>query len=175
MEPADFDQVVDQHADAVRGFVWRRAGGLDPGVSDPADITAEVWAVAWQRRQSAPDQSNAPAVRAWLLQIARYCVANHIRKTVHRRTADRLLRPSEVVAASAESIAVADLDLARAFATLTPAEREILALSAWDGLSPKQISVVTNSSANAVSIRLHRARRKLAAELGERTEPLATL
>lgn len=174
MESADFDQVVDQHADAVRGFVWRRAGGLDPGISDPADISAEVWTIAWQRRALAPDVANQTAVRAWLLQIARYCVANHIRKTVHRRQADRLLRPSEIAAASAESIAVADLELARALRTLTSAEREILALSAWDGLSPKQISVVTNSSANAVSIRLHRARRKLAAAMAERTEPLAT-
>lgn len=174
MEAAEFDQLVELHADAVRGFIWRRAGGLDPGVSDPADINAEVWAIAWQRRAAAPSVEASQAGRAWLLQIARYCVANHIRKTVHRRETDRLLRPAEVTAASAESVAVADLELAQALSSLSTAEREVFAMSVWDGLSPKQIAQVTQSSSNAVSIRLHRAKKKLQGALVERTSAVST-
>ena len=170
METADFARLVDEHADAVRGFVWRRAAGLDAGVSDPEDISADVWAVAWQRREFAPDISVPGACRAWLLQIARFQIANHIRKTVHRRETNRMLRPAEIAAASAESIVVADAELQSALAALSPAEREVFALAVWDGLTPKQIGVVTNASANAVSIRLHRAKRKLQNELGERNQ-----
>ena len=166
MDSEAFTGLVHEHADAVRAFIWRRAGGLDVGVSTPDDFHSEVWAVAWQRRLTAPDVANSAACRAWLLQISRHLIANHIRKTVGHRETDRMLRPSEVLAASAEAIAVADLELQRAIAALQPAEREALALSVWEGLTPKQIAVVTNSSANAVSIRLHRARKKLAAALG---------
>lgn len=166
MDSEAFTGLVHEHADAVRAFIWRRAGGLDVAISAPDDIHAEVWAVAWQRRLTAPDAANSPACRAWLLQISRHLIANHLRKTIGHRETDRLLRPAEVLAASAESIAVADLELQQALAALQPAEREALALSIWEGLTPRQIAVVTNSTPNAVSIRLHRARKKLTAALG---------
>ena len=121
--------------------------------------------MAWQRRLTAPDLANPAACRAWLLQISRHLVANHLRKTLGHRQKDRMLRPAELTAASAEAIAVADLELHEALASLSAAEREAFALSVWEGLTPKQIAVVTNSTANAVSIRLHRARRKLEAKL----------
>ena len=165
MTEEQFTDLVDAHADPVRAFIYRRAGGLDPGVSSVEDINAEVWAVAWQRRLTAPAIEESAACRAWLLQIARFLMSNHIRKTVGHREVDRTLKPAELTAASAEAIAVADLQLQAALAALNSAERETFALSVWEGLSPKQIAIVTQSSANAVSIRLHRARRKIQSAL----------
>ena len=55
---------------------------------------------------------------------------------------------------------------AAAFRRLPDADRELLTLVAWEGLDPGQIAAVLGCSRNAVRIRLHRARRKLASELG---------
>ena len=71
MDTLEFEQLVRTHADTVRAFIWRRSSGLDVGVSEPDDIAAEVWAVAWQRRSSAPVAEDNSAATAWLLQIAR--------------------------------------------------------------------------------------------------------
>jgi Sigma-70, region 4 len=45
------------------------------------------------------------------------------------------------------------------------ADREILTLAGWEGLDAGQIAVVLGCSRNAARIRLHRARRRFAAEL----------
>jgi RNA polymerase sigma-70 factor, ECF subfamily len=55
--------------------------------------------------------------------------------------------------------------IAQAFRRLPGAEREVLALSAWEGLDPGQIAIVLDCSRNAVRVRLHRARKRLAREL----------
>jgi RNA polymerase sigma-70 factor (ECF subfamily) len=61
----------------------------------------------------------------------------------------------------------ADAELARAWAALAPRDREILALVVLDDLSVSDVAVALGVSANAVSIRLHRAKKALAAALGE--------
>jgi RNA polymerase sigma-70 factor (ECF subfamily) len=55
--------------------------------------------------------------------------------------------------------------LAAAFARVPADQRELLALVAWEELHSRQIATVLGCSTNAVRIRLHRARRRLAVEL----------
>jgi RNA polymerase sigma factor (sigma-70 family) len=45
--------------------------------------------------------------------------------------------------------------------SLPARDQELLTLSAWEGLTPDQIAVVTGLSANVVRVRLHRARSRL--------------
>lgn len=52
-----------------------------------------------------------------------------------------------------------------ALARLPEAERELLRLEGWENLDARQIATVLGTSQNAVRIRLHRARRRLAREL----------
>ena len=66
-----------------------------------------------------------------------------------------------VAAPSAESIALADIELSDAFAGLTAAEREIISLWALEGLSNADIALVLEVSQNAAAIRLTRAKQKL--------------
>jgi RNA polymerase sigma-70 factor (ECF subfamily) len=40
-------------------------------------------------------------------------------------------------------------------------DREILMLTAWEGLTPREIAAVMGISANVVRVRLHRARRRV--------------
>jgi RNA polymerase sigma-70 factor (ECF subfamily) len=58
--------------------------------------------------------------------------------------------------------------LDEALALLDHDQRELLRLWAWEGLAPREIAVVLGITANAASIRLHRARRELADVLGPR-------
>jgi RNA polymerase sigma-70 factor (ECF subfamily) len=50
-------------------------------------------------------------------------------------------------------------------AALSVRDREILTMTAWEGLTPKQIARVMGTSANVVRVRLHRARARLKRQL----------
>ena len=62
-------------------------------------------------------------------------------------------------------------ELSTALAAVRAEEAELLRLWAWEELSPAQIAVVLGVSANAVSIRLHRAKQKLRDELRKLAAP----
>jgi RNA polymerase sigma-70 factor (ECF subfamily) len=57
--------------------------------------------------------------------------------------------------------------VAAALRSLGDTDREILTLAAWEDLDAGQIAVVLGCSRNAARIRLHRARRRLAAALDD--------
>jgi RNA polymerase sigma-70 factor (ECF subfamily) len=158
MDAVEFTALVHQHGDAIRAFLWRRTSGLDVGVSATEDIEAEVWATAWQKNESIPEDKEVQL--PWLYAIARNHTANHIRKTVNRRNKIAHLFSSEP-ASSTESIVLADLDLQRAFESLSAGEREVMTLSVWEDLSPSQIAEILGVSANAVSMKLFKARQKI--------------
>jgi RNA polymerase sigma-70 factor (ECF subfamily) len=61
---------------------------------------------------------------------------------------------------------VEPLGLAQALSALPAADRELLLLTGWEGLTPAEIGRVLQRPAALVSRRLYRARRRLAAELG---------
>ncbi|MEY4347697.1 MAG: hypothetical protein RIS43_116 [Actinomycetota bacterium] len=162
----EFTTVVNTHADVVRAYIFRRGSGLDVGVSDIDDIAADVWAIAWSKRSQAPAVEDIDVMRAWLLQIARLTLANHIRKTVARRQWG--VSETDIAVASTEHIVLADEDLRRGFAALSPGEKEVFALTVWEGLKPAQVAEVLGISANAASLRLFKARTKIAEILTER-------
>ena len=56
-------------------------------------------------------------------------------------------------------------ELRKALGSLSEPEREIITLTAWEGLRPRQIARVLGMSPNAVRIRLHRARARLREQL----------
>ena len=64
-----------------------------------------------------------------------------------------------------------DPALADALARLRPAEQELLRLWAWEDLAPADIALVLGTTTNAVNIRLHRARRRLAELLDDGRKP----
>jgi RNA polymerase sigma factor (sigma-70 family) len=58
--------------------------------------------------------------------------------------------------------------LLEALGALRPADREVLMLSAWEGLDARQIAAVLDRSEPAVHQRLHRARARLRTQLEAR-------
>jgi RNA polymerase sigma-70 factor (ECF subfamily) len=53
----------------------------------------------------------------------------------------------------------------QALERLSDADRELLLLVAWDGLSTEEAAAVLDCSRTALKVRLHRARRRLQAQL----------
>jgi predicted DNA-binding protein (UPF0251 family) len=65
---------------------------------------------------------------------------------------------------------VGDQRLADALMSLTESDRETLLLTAWEGLSPIEAAAALGCSRNAYAVRLHRARRRLAAALNRQEQ-----
>lgn len=124
------------------------------------DLAAQTFEIAWGKRTEVTAGEELP----WLYRIASFQVANYRRK---HQSAVRYLVLSLVPesAPSAESLAIFDIDLAAAWRTLTSAEQSLLALVVFEGLSVQDAATAREISANAASIRLHRARKKLADQL----------
>ncbi|MFC3573640.1 RNA polymerase sigma factor [Streptomyces yaanensis] len=133
------------------------------------DILAEAMLVLWRRIDDVPGLGSAPGslpdpddVLPWCYGVARGCLANARRADGRRlRLVERLMRTQEQRPAG-----VADhSDLHAALATLGALDREVVRLWAWEELAPRQIAEATGLTSNAVSIRLHRAKKKLAEQL----------
>jgi len=151
MTEQEFNEIFRSHLGEVSRFIARRAPR-----EDVEDLAADLFALAWQKRSSIPTGLELP----WLYKSARYLISNHIRKQAGRSAI--LARFQEPVAApSAESMALADLELSQAWARLNPREREVLGLWAFEALDAKEIAVAIEKSENAAAIALSRAKAKL--------------
>lgn len=137
------------HAGAVRAYARRR---IDAAAAD--DTVSEVFAIAWRRLDDVPDEP-----LPWLLGCTRRVLAHQ-----HRR-ARRDMALASRLGTAVSGVAIADAVLGSALAQLNDRDREILLLIAWEGLEPAQVAAVLGCSRNAVAVRLHRARRRLAAAL----------
>lgn len=159
-----FEHLVALVGEPLRRYALRR---LDPAAAD--DALAEALLVLWRRLDDVPPGAELP----WSYGVVRNCVANEARAA--RRRTGLLVRLAGQPADPAVEPAALDRDptLAAALARLRPAEQELLRLWAWEDLSPTDIAVVLGTTPNAVSIRLHRARRRLADLLGEERKPPA--
>lgn len=152
---ASFERAYRQYLPAVAGYLYRR---VDRDHVD--DLAADVFTIAWHKRHAVVAGEELP----WLYRIAANVVANHRRKQASGNALVAALRPADP-APSAEDLVIADAALATAWHQLRPTEREILTLALVEDLPPADLAVALGVSVNAASVRLHRARTKLAALL----------
>ncbi|MGV8967783.1 MAG: RNA polymerase sigma factor [Cellulomonas sp.] len=129
--------------------------------SDAADIVAETFLVAWRRLDEVPPDEQA---RAWLFGVARRVLANYYRGERRRLALGERLRTSlrEVVVPQPQ---VGATDVEHAMERLSPDDRELLRLVAWEELARDEIATVLQIPRATVRVRLHRARRRLLAEM----------
>ena len=120
--------------------------------ADAEEITAETFAIAWRKQVSVPADSVLP----WLYGVARRLIANHYRQASRRtRLIEKLMSQPAPVTSQDKGL---NLDLLYILQQMRPADRELLELVAWEELSHEQIGAMLGTSANAIAIRLHRAR-----------------
>jgi RNA polymerase sigma-70 factor (ECF subfamily) len=146
------------HLRAVRDFCRRRVP------SDAVDdAVAETFLVAWRRLADVPP---GDAALVWLYGVAYRVIGHHWRSTARRRRLDGRLRsvvPRPACGADESVIYGVEYRLVlEAAARLAPTDAEVLRLVAWEQLGVADVAAVLGITANAVTQRLHRARRNLA-------------
>jgi RNA polymerase sigma-70 factor (ECF subfamily) len=133
-------------------------------VEDAADLYSQVLTITWQKLRAVPADDREAF--AWMLGVARRCLANHRRGLMRRSAlADRLR--DEVRAAVTEPDEGARVDAERTLATLSDADRELVTLVYWEGLSCAEAAQVLGVSGAAARKRLERARATLRSRVGD--------
>ncbi len=150
-----FEDVVAAAYGPVQRYLLRRTD-----VDTAEDVLGDVLLVLWRRADDIPEEAPLP----WCYAVARRCLANSRRAAQRRnRLLTRLTDEVPVPTATGSP----DLDLTEALTALSDTDRELLRLWAWEQLAPREIARVLDISPNAVSIRLHRATRRLKAQLAQ--------
>ncbi|WP_411140479.1 RNA polymerase sigma factor [Streptomyces sp. x-80] len=158
----------DAFADAYRAHYWAVsrfvARRLDGQAHDVEEVVAEVFSIAWRRRAELPD-SPLP----WLYGVARNCLANTVRGLGrYRRLLNRL--GHHETTRSRQTVPSPDADrpgdwVHEALARLSPTDREVLRLTAWEELTLDELAVTLGCSQSAAAMRLHRARGRLRTQI----------
>ncbi|MFC7531569.1 RNA polymerase sigma factor [Actinoplanes sp. GCM10030250] len=146
---------LETYADLLR-FVERRVPA-----SEAEDIVSAVFLTAWRRFDDITDDA-----RPWLFAVARKTMANGNRGWLRRQALDVRLVTLEPREPGDDGTGTAvRIDLERALRGLRPADREVLALIAFDGLTTEQAATVLGVRRTAFAMRLTRARERLRAAL----------
>lgn len=142
------------HAADVLAYALRRT---DAASAD--DVVSDVFLVAARRLDRIPEERS----ELWLYGVARRALANR-RRAARRRAAlaSALVDLHRGRVDEKQAVGSSILD---ALAALRSSDREVLMLTAWEGLSAEEVAVVMTCSPQAVHTRLHRARARLQAEI----------
>lgn len=147
-----FEQLHEEHFETVRRYAWRR----DPESAD--DVAAETFVVAWRRLNDVPDDA-----LPWLIGVARNVRLNFLRSQRRHANVARAVWSATRTASPAEedihSHGLPDA-ITDALAALSPLDREVLLLHAWEELERGEIATALGCSNANVSVRLHRAKRR---------------
>jgi RNA polymerase sigma-70 factor (ECF subfamily) len=150
-----FEEIAPSLIEPVRRFLARRT---DPATAD--DVLAETLLVCWRRVGDLPEEP-----LPWVYGVARHCLQNADRAARRQQRLAARIATVDPPAEAAPPPGEPDDDVAAALAALRPDDAELLRLWAWEQLTPAEIAVVLGITSNAASIRLHRAREKLKAQL----------
>lgn len=150
--------MYDAHAGVVMAYGLRRLASRE----DAQDAVIDVFAVVWRRLEDVPDQQ-----LLWILGVARRVVAYQLRSERSRfALVDKLARirsgeekPREVPDPGISG------DVLFALRSLGEWEREALLLLHWEGLSNREAARVLGCPVPLFTLRVHRARRRLARTL----------
>ena len=147
-----FTGLYDRHRNRVYAYAVSRAGRQ---LAD--EVVSEVFLVAWRRLDELPIDP-----LPWLLVTARNVIGSEFRAAARQDSlaAELASWDSGTAADIADEVSERQTVL-RALAALPEADRELLTLSAWHGLSPREAASVAGCSAATYFVRLHRARRRL--------------
>jgi RNA polymerase sigma-70 factor, ECF subfamily len=161
-DPSAFDEVYARYHERVFRFLLRLAGRRHVA----EDLFQETWIAVARDAQGIADGSD---LSAWIFAVARNRYRSHRRWSVLDVT--RIFSfgaESEDTAPSPEGEVVARAEAAvarEAFASLSPAFKEVLLLSVGEGLDAPRVAEALGITPEAARQRLSRARAELAAAL----------
>jgi RNA polymerase sigma-70 factor (ECF subfamily) len=160
-----FDRLYGQHHRHVLAYCARRTAPADAD-----DAAAEVFAVAWRRRGDIPGGDRE---LPWLYGVARNILSHQRRSSQRlRRLTSRVATVQEPLPPTPDAVLVQREECTQvreAVGRLRTSDREVLLLSAWEGLSHGQIAEALGLSRAAVDKRVTRAKQRLAKEYETQT------
>ena len=156
MDSREFTETYRQYLPMISKFFAYRGESAEVD-----DLASQVFSIAWQKRESAPEEHTA----AWLYRIAGNVLTNHRRKASIRTTFQLL--DTDLLAPSAESLAIANVSIAKAWQALSAKDRLILSLVSLEGSTLEECAAVLRISKNAATIRFHRAKKNFESALKE--------
>jgi RNA polymerase sigma factor (sigma-70 family) len=156
---ADIGQLFERYADELHRYLARRVG---PAADD---LVGDTFVAALRGSFDARRGS----ARAWLYGIATNLANNHVRRRGREEAAGSRLavvdrtdsHESRVVDRVDAQVRAAQLRVA--IASLPAADRDVLLLSSWAGLTHQEIAEALGVPAGTVRSRLHRVRHQLRA------------
>lgn len=164
-DPELFDAFYSEHLEGLQAFVARRVG--DP--ERAADLTADIFLAAID---SAHRYRPRGTPKTWLYGIALNIVAEDRRRNARESVRGERLRGSAILdeeeAARIEERIDAAAQSRRLYESmdrLSEGERTVLELVAIDELTVAEAAAAVGVRSVTARVRLHRARRKLRAEL----------
>lgn len=125
------------------------------------DLCAEVFRIAWEKTGEGTSLSIMV-----LFGVAKNVLRNHLRSSVRSESLLSALQQERQNDALPTEYPIHD-----ALTRLSPDDREVLLLTYWDGLTSGEVSDLLNTSATAVRMRLHRARKTLSHLMQTQAEP----
>ncbi len=151
-----FTGLYDEYYRRVLRYALQHA---DPGCAE--DVASETFLIAWRRLAEIP-QPPLP----WLLGVARNLLRQQFGRTrKEQRLADRIsamTSDADLLAWDAGEHVVERAAALEALGSLQADDVEALTLVTWHGLSAAEAAEVVGCSPHAFTVRLHRARRRLA-------------
>ena len=155
-----FGSIYEELFDPVFHFCQRR---LASDADTAEDVTEDVFTVVWRLIDKVPAP---PEHRIFIFAIAYRQLKGHQRSLWRRsRLHQRLSQERAATALGDSEEDPAAEDIRRAVAKLPDGEREALLLVVCDGFSHADAGKLLGCTANAIAIRLSRARSQLRAEL----------
>lgn len=152
---AYFESLYREHYAAIMRYAARRTDE-----ETARDVTAETFLVAWRRLDAIPQLNALP----WLYATAHNVMRQELRGRSRRSRLDEQLRAQPVDVGADIADTIADRLRARQLLdTLPPKEREAIQLVEWERLEIRAAAQVVGCTAATFRVRLHRARRRLAA------------
>lgn len=157
-----FEELHRRYARSVLGIALRRIG--DRGRAE--DVTQDAFASVWRSARRFDPTRGAAA--SWLYAIARNAIVDGLRRTPPPVVED----PPELPAAEPGPEEAAEAEwtswrVHRALETLPPAERTLVELAYWSGMSQSEIAEFLDLPLGTVKTRTRSALRRLADELDE--------
>lgn len=152
-----FEAVAEEVFEPLQRYLRRRTSP-----ADAEDLLADVMLTVWRRLDDIPTDGVLP----WCYGIARRALANHRRgRRRHLRLVERIGSQPDRSVAPDPADDGPDPELAMALSSLSDEDREVLRLWAWEQLEPREIAPVLGLTVNAATLRLSRARKRLARSL----------
>lgn len=151
-----FEQLFNETRADLLAYALRRTSTPE----EAADILAETFLIAWRKLDTLPPGDKA---RLWLFGVARNLLRQGRRRERAVHTTVEQLRQElrDALATFSPPEAEPSSALTAALESLPDPQREVILLTAWEELSPREIAAVTGAPVNLVRVRLHRARARL--------------